>query len=214
MGAACPGLKAVVRGEGQKAGVVNRLVAVITSHHYFHVVVQTGGGQTTEVLEGADVFADGGGKVLRLHEPHILAARVSQNVAEGMHAAPPFGGEGNFVGRIIHLRLHSRSRSRIAARAVSALRPEPAQPFAHDGIAAWEPEPAQLLVQPHRREIRIALQQLRDLIRKRVQQARPAHALCSGGARAAILADPPAHAATLLRSIPSRRAMRRCEVPP
>src|SRR6516162_2313913 len=37
--AASPGLKAIVGGEGQKAGVVNRLVAVISGHYDFHVVV-------------------------------------------------------------------------------------------------------------------------------------------------------------------------------
>ena len=66
MGTTSPGLKAVVRGEGQKAGVINRLVAVISGHHDFHVVVQTGGCQPAEILKRADVLPDGGGKVLRL----------------------------------------------------------------------------------------------------------------------------------------------------
>ena len=63
MGAACPGLIPVVRGKRQESGVVNRLVAVIASHHHFHVVVQTGGAQTIEIFEGSHVFPDGGGKV-------------------------------------------------------------------------------------------------------------------------------------------------------
>ena len=43
------------------------------------------------------MLADGGGKVLCLHKPYILAARVSQDVAEGMHAAPALGGEGDLL---------------------------------------------------------------------------------------------------------------------
>ena len=60
-----PGLETVMRGEGQKAGVIDGLVAVVTGHYHLHVVVQTGGGQTLKVFEGADMFANGGGKVLR-----------------------------------------------------------------------------------------------------------------------------------------------------
>ena len=53
-----PWLKTVVWGEGQKARVVDRLVTVVTGHHDLHVVVQTGAGQTLQVIEGANVFAD------------------------------------------------------------------------------------------------------------------------------------------------------------
>jgi len=49
------------------------------------------GGQTLKVLEGANVFADGAGKVLRLHETHILPARVTQDVTESMHTPLAFG---------------------------------------------------------------------------------------------------------------------------
>src|SRR5215467_16081921 len=51
MRAASPGLKAVVSGKGQKAGVVNGLVAIISGHHNFHVVVYAGDAQTTEILK-------------------------------------------------------------------------------------------------------------------------------------------------------------------
>ena len=63
------------------------------------------GGQTLKVLEGANVFADGAGKVLRLHETHILPARVTQDVTESMHTPLAFGRERNVVRGVVHLRL-------------------------------------------------------------------------------------------------------------
>ena len=45
-------------------------------------------GKRTQVLKRADVFADRRGKVLLLDEPDILAARVSQDITEGVHSAP------------------------------------------------------------------------------------------------------------------------------
>jgi hypothetical protein len=74
MGAAGPGLIAVVRRERQKARVIDGLVAIVARDYHFHVVVQTGGGQSLKVFESARMFANGGGKVLRLHKAHILAA--------------------------------------------------------------------------------------------------------------------------------------------
>ena len=67
------------------------------------------------------------------------------------------------------------------------MRPKRAQPLAHDGVVAFETQPAQLLMQPHGGQVRIAFQQLRDLIHERVQQARPADAFLVGGPRTAIL---------------------------
>ena len=55
---------AVVRGEGQEAGVVDRLVALVTGHHDLHIVVQAGGGHAAQVLEGPHVLADRGLEVL------------------------------------------------------------------------------------------------------------------------------------------------------
>ena len=71
---ASPWLKPVVCGEGQKAGVIDGLVTVVTGYHDLHVVVQAGGRQTLQVIEGANMFADRGGKVLGFHEPQILPA--------------------------------------------------------------------------------------------------------------------------------------------
>jgi Family of unknown function (DUF5372) len=66
--------------EGQKARVVDGLIPVVTGHHDFHVVVQAGGCGTLQVFEGADMFTDRDGKVLRFYEPDILTARVTQYV--------------------------------------------------------------------------------------------------------------------------------------
>src|SRR5256885_16049790 len=86
-----PGLKTVMSGEREKARVVDGLVTVVAGHYDFHVVVQVGGGQTLQVFEGAHVFPDCGGKVLRFHEPEILAAGVKKDVTESMHPPPAFG---------------------------------------------------------------------------------------------------------------------------
>src|SRR5207247_1342830 len=115
------------------------------------------------------MLADGGGKVLCLHKPYILAARVSQDVAEGMHAAPAFGGEGDLVRRIIHLSLQPLSRFKPLDGWFRQMRPECAQPLAHNRVAALEAQAAQLLMQPHRSEMGVTFHQLRDLIRKRLR---------------------------------------------
>src|SRR5262245_26161955 len=107
---ASPGLETIMRCECQKAGVIDGLVAVITGDHDFHVVVQTGGGRSLKVGESADVFADGGSEILRLHKAQILAARITQDVTECIHPPPSFCRKWDVVGRIIHLSLYSWSR--------------------------------------------------------------------------------------------------------
>jgi len=66
--------EAVVRGEGQELGVVQRPLVAVTQHHHLHVVVRAGGGHAAQMLEGADVFAQGGRQVLCLDETQILPA--------------------------------------------------------------------------------------------------------------------------------------------
>jgi hypothetical protein len=67
------------------------------------------------------------------------------------------------------------------------MRPECPQGFAHDRVVALKTQPAQRLMQAHRRQVGAALQQLLDLIRKRVQQARPPRPLLFHRAGPAIL---------------------------
>src|SRR5215471_18351833 len=87
---ASPWWEAIVRRKGQKRGVIDGLIAVVTGHHYFHVVVETGGGQTLKVFECPDVLADGGREILGLHKAHVLTARKGQDVAESKHAPAAF----------------------------------------------------------------------------------------------------------------------------
>ena len=169
-----PWLKTVMGGESEKAGVIDGLVAVVTGHHHLHVVVETGRGQSLEVFEGADMFADGGGEVLRLHKAQILAARVTQHITESMHPPPAFGRERNVVRRIIHLSLHAGTGLEPLHRRFRRVRPHGAQMFLHDAVAALKAQPAQFFMQADGGQIRVAFQQLRDPIRVRVQQARPA----------------------------------------
>src|SRR6185295_14120930 len=124
MRTASPWLKAIMRGEGEKASVVDRLIAIIAGDHDFHVVVETGGSQAAEILEGADVFANGGGKVLSLHESQVLAARIPQQVAESVHTAPAFRCKRDLVRRVIHLCLHTRSCLEALHRWFRRMRPQ------------------------------------------------------------------------------------------
>ena len=174
---ACPWLKPVVRGEGQKSGVVDRLVAIVARHHDFHVVVQAGGRRASQILKRSHVFSDGRGKVLCLYKPQVLPPRVTQNVAERVHPPPPFGGENDVVRRVIHLCLHSWSCLETLDRQFGQVRTKHAQPVPHDGVVTFEPQPAQFLMQANRRQVRVAFQHLCHLTFVWVQQTGPPNAL-------------------------------------
>ena len=58
---------------------------------------------TAQVREGPHVLADRGLEVLRLGEVQVLTPRVAQDVTEQVDAPPPFLGEVDLVGGIIHL---------------------------------------------------------------------------------------------------------------
>jgi hypothetical protein len=166
-----------MRGESQKAGVVDRLVAVVASHYHFHVVVKTSRRQTFKVFEGANVFAEGGREILRLYEAQILTARVTQHVTERMHPPPPFVRERDVVRRIIHLSLNPRAGFKALHRSFRRVGANDAQVFFHDAVAALKAQPPQFFMQADGGQIRIAFQQLDDLVHIRVQQARPARAV-------------------------------------
>ena len=127
-----------MRGEGEEPGVVEGLLAVSRRHHDFHVVVETGGGDALKIFEGAHVFAHGGGEVLGLHEAQVLAARIAQDVAEGMHAPAAFVRERDVVRRIIHLACTPGPVSKRSTGGLRRLRPQRAQAFLDDGVAAGE----------------------------------------------------------------------------
>src|SRR6266545_6520330 len=100
--------------------------------------VETGSGQPLKVGESADVFADGGGEILRLHKTQILAARVTQNITECIHSPAPFCRKRNVVGRIIHLGLYSRTRLEPLHRRLRRVRPYRTQMFLYNPVAALE----------------------------------------------------------------------------
>ena len=157
--------------EGEKPGVIDGLVAFVAGHYDLHVVVETGGGQALKVFERADVLANGRGEVLRLHKAHILPARVTQDVTERMHAPPAFGRERDLVRGKVHLCLDPWSGFEPHDRCFRRVRPHGAQMLLDDAVAARESQPAQFFMQADRGQVRVAFQQLRDLIHVRVEQS-------------------------------------------
>ena len=76
--------------------------------------------------------------------------------------------------------------------------------FLHDAVAALKPQPAQFFMQSDGGQIRVAFQQLRDVIRVRVQQAWPARALASA-APALVAPDSPARGTRSCGRFPDSR---------
>jgi hypothetical protein len=97
--------EAVVGREREEPRVVDRVVAVVAADDDFHVVIEALRRDPAQVLEGADMLADGGGEVLRLDEVEVLPPRVTQHVAEGVHATAAFVGEIQIIRGVIHLSL-------------------------------------------------------------------------------------------------------------
>jgi len=69
---ASPGPEAVVRGEGQKAWVVERFAVLVILHDHLEVVVQAGGRHAAQMVEGGDVLPERGVKILTLDKTQIL----------------------------------------------------------------------------------------------------------------------------------------------
>lgn len=149
-------------GEGQKTRIVQRPVLVVPQHHDLHVVVQTDGGHSLQVVEGPHVFADRGGEVLGLDEMQVGPPRVTEDVAEQIDAASTFLGKVDVISAIVRLCLVPRGRLEADHRLPHGLRPQLANPLAHDGVAAGKAAAAQLLMDAHRRHVRIALEELAD----------------------------------------------------
>src|SRR5450631_3042540 len=73
--------------------------------------------------------------------------------------------------------MHGRTGLEALHRSFRRVRANHAQMFFHDAVAALKAQPPQFFVQADSGQIRIAFQQLRDLIHIRVQQTRPAETL-------------------------------------
>jgi transposase len=98
--------EAVMRGEGQQASIVDRLVAFVTRHHDLHVVVEAGCRHSPKVLEGAEVLTDRGFQVLRRREVQILPPGIAQHVAEKVR----YGAfSANSVERILAVQARPKS---------------------------------------------------------------------------------------------------------
>ena len=154
--------KTVMGRERQEPWIVDGLVAVVPAHHDFHVVIKTGCRDSAQVLEGADVLADGRGEVLALDEVQVLPARVAQHIAEGINPAAAFDREIDVVGGVIHLRLLSRCGLEPPHGLDDGPRTQRTHPLAEQRVAPLVTEPAQLLVDSLRRDVGIAGQQVGD----------------------------------------------------
>ena len=97
--------EAVVRGEGEELGVVQRAVGVVPEHHRFEVVVQADAGDAAQVMEGMHVLAQGRQQVHRLDPAQVLPPRVAEQVAEQVDAPAAFAREVEVVDAIVHLGL-------------------------------------------------------------------------------------------------------------
>ncbi len=109
-GTASHGPIAIVSGEGQETRVVDRFATFVARHHDFHVVVQAGGRDASQILECSYVLANRRRKVLRLDEPQVLTPRVAQHIAEQLDSPPSLAAEVDRVGGVVHLGLESRTR--------------------------------------------------------------------------------------------------------
>ena len=172
-----PRLEAVVRGKGQKARIVQWPVLVVLQHHDLHVVVEADRGHAAKIREGADVLANRGGKVLRLDERQVRTPRVAQHIAEQVNSPPAFLGEIDVVGAVIHLGLLTHGRLEADHRRARGLHAQLPYPFTHHGVADGKAAGTQLLVHPHRRHVRVTLQQLHQEAFVLIEPARASRCL-------------------------------------
>ena len=168
--------EAVVGRERQEPRVVDRLVAVVAADDDLHVVIEARRRDPAQVLEGADVLADGRGEVLRLDEAEVLPPRVAQHVAEGVNAAAAFVAEVEVIRGVIHLGLLSRRGLEPPHGGDHRARAQAPHPFGEDRVTPRVTAPAQFLVDPLGGDVGIARQQVDDHRFVRVEQAaaRPA----------------------------------------
>ena len=158
-----PRAEAIVPGEGEEPEVVEGLLAVPRLHDDFHAVVETHRRGAPQIFEGAHVLAHGGGEVLGFHEAQVAAARVAEDVAEGIHAPAAFLRERDVERRVVHLALDAGAGLEADHRGLRRLRPQRAQARLDDGVAAGEAGGPQFLVQPDGGDVGIAREQRGDL---------------------------------------------------
>ena len=161
----------VVRGESQKAGVVNRQIRLVTGHHDLHIVVQANGRHAAQMLEGLHVLADCGGEVLTFGEAQVLPPRIRQDITEEIDPPAAFLREVQVVLGIVHLCLHPRRRFKAFDQGPFRLRTQPGHSFFENGVAALKAAGSQFLQHADGGDARIATKQLTHHVFVVVQQA-------------------------------------------
>ena len=149
------GAEAIVRGEGEELGIVQRAVGVTPEHHGLEVVVQADARHAAQVMKRPHMLALGRHQVHRLDKAQILPARVAEQVAEAVHASPAFAREVDVVDAIVHLGLHSFRGLKARHRLQRGTRTEKPHSLAHHRIAAGVAAGTQLLQGTLDGEVRI-----------------------------------------------------------
>ena len=149
-----------MRGEGQKAWIVQRLAVLPAQHHHLLIVVQTGRGHASQVGESADVFAHRRLEVHAFHPAQIGSPREAQDVAEQVHAPPAFLREVQIVDAVIGLGLGRWTGLEAYHRSLGRPRPQGTHSAPDLLVAAAKALGTQLLPAASRRELRMTLQQL------------------------------------------------------
>ena len=161
-GTASHGAKAVMGRECQESWIVDRVVAVVVAHDDFHVVIKARRRDPAQVLEGADVLADGCGEILSLDEVEILPPRITQHVAEGVHAAATFVSEIQIIRGIIHLGLFPGGGLEPSHGRDDRTGTQTQHPFGEDRVTTRITALAQFFVNPSNRNGGVTRQQVGD----------------------------------------------------
>src|SRR2546427_2977081 len=110
--------------------------------------------------------------VLTFDKVHVLAAGISEDIAEGVDTPFSLGSKIDVVGGIIHLRLDAGCGFKTVnqlARVAAQL----AQMIADNGVGAFKSKPAQFFSHPTGGDLGIAFQKLNDIFLERLQQPLP-----------------------------------------
>src|SRR2546425_11173067 len=155
------------------------------------------------------MLANRRGEVLTFDKVHVLAAGISEDIAEGVDTPFSLGSKIDVVGGIIHLRLDAGSGFKTANQ-FPRVAAQLAQMIADNGVGAFKSKPAQFFSHPNGGDLGIAFQKLNDIVLEGSNRLfRGLRSL--GGAPVRSSSCSAMILATVLRSTPSVFAIRRCE---
>ena len=164
----------VVSGEGEEARVVDGLAPLPAEHDRLLVVVLAGPGGALEAGEGGEVAVHESVEVAAVEDGVALAGGVGEHVREELDRLATARREVDGEGRPVALRHLARSvRCRRQARRGDRPRPDGADVLLHGGVAAVEAGLTELLEDPLRGDLRVALEELGHLGAEGVDLARP-----------------------------------------